>query len=72
MAEYSYTFLIADQLRAKKHSVDIILTDKKLSEKLAHAARIATNAIVIGEEEARTGNLTVKNLQTNTSTPFTI
>ena len=72
VAEYSYTFLIADQLRAKKHSVDIILTDKKLSEKLAHAARIAANAIVIGEEEARTGNLTVKNLQTNTSTPFTI
>ena len=72
VAEYSYTFLIADQLRAKKHSVDIILTDKKLGEKLAHAARIANNAIVIGEEEARTGNLTVKNLQTNTTTPFSI
>jgi histidyl-tRNA synthetase len=62
--EYEYSFRLADNLRSAGKSVDIIMTNKKLGDKLTYASKIASNAIVIGENEATSGNTMVKNLTT--------
>ena len=69
-AENEYAFKLADELRAKHHSVTIVLTDKKLGDKLAHAAKIAANGIVIGEQELATGKLKVKDFATGKTRDF--
>ena len=68
--ENEYAFKLADELRSKHHSVTIVFTDKKLSDKLAYASKIAANGIVIGEEEINTGNLKVKDFATGKSRDF--
>ena len=62
--EYDYTFSVADKLRKKGSSVTIVLTDKKLGDKLTYAAKLANNGIVIGESEAASGKLQVKDFAT--------
>ncbi len=62
--EQAYALKVASELRTKNNSVDVILTDKKLGDKLTHAARIAKYGIVIGEDEVKTGDLTLKNFET--------
>ena len=68
--EFCYSFNLANKLRKAGKSVDVILTDKKLGDKLAHAARIAKNAIVVGEDEVKTEKITIKNLETGEKTPL--
>lgn len=53
---------IAQDLQVKGSSVTIIVSDKKLSDKLKSAASVATRAIVIGEEEVRSGKYEIKDL----------
>lgn len=52
----------AQKFRAEGKVVDVILTDKKLGDKLNYAAKFAKNSIVLGEEEVRTGNYKIKEL----------
>ena len=52
----------AQKFRAEGKTVDVILTDKKLGDKLNYAAKFAKNSIVLGEEEAKTGNYEIKEL----------
>ena len=59
-------------LRKAGFSTDVILTDKRLGDKLAHAAKIATAAIVVGENEVKTGVYEVKNLITGEKTELKI
>ena len=59
--EQAYAFRIADQFRAKDQTVSVVLSDKKLGDKITYATKIAENGIVIGESEVSTGKLTVKN-----------
>ena len=66
--EYDYTFAIADKLRKKGSSVTVILTDKKLGDKLTYAAKLANNGIVIGESEAASGSFKVKDFTTGETT----
>ena len=66
--EYAYSFELAAKLRSGGQSVDIILTAKKLGDKLTHASKIARGAIVIGENEATSNNIMIKNLSTGTLT----
>ena len=58
--EFDEAFNVANKLRAKNHSVTVILTDKKLADKLTYAAKIAKNGIVIGEAEVESNILKVK------------
>ena len=60
--EYNYAHQVADELREQGKSVDIIFTDKKLGDKFKYASKIAKQAIVIGEEEAKTKKYEVKDL----------
>ena len=62
--EFDYAFSVARQLQAKDHSTTIVLTDKKLSDKMTYAAKLAKNGIVIGESEVASGELNVKDFTT--------
>ena len=62
--EFEYSVKIANSLREKDNTVTVVYTDKKLGDKLSYAAKLAKNAIIIGDEEIKTNNLKVKNLIT--------
>ena len=62
--EFDEAFNVAKKLREKNHSSTIVLIDKKLSDKIAYASKIAENGIVIGEEEVNTKILNAKNFET--------
>lgn len=53
---------VADKLRSDGKSVDIVLTDKKLGDKLKYASKVSQFAVVIGEDEAQSGRLKVRDL----------
>ena len=62
--EFDEAFNVAKKLREKKYSTTIVLTNKKLGDKLSYAAKIAKNGIVIGEEEVEAKVLNAKNFET--------
>lgn len=62
--EYTAAQELAVKLRSSNKSVDVVLTDKRLGDKLTYAAKIANFAIVVGEDEAKSGDFKIKNLQT--------
>ena len=62
--EFDEAFNVAKKLREKNHSSTIVLIDKKLSDKITYASKIAENGIVIGEEEVNTKILNAKNFET--------
>lgn len=51
---------LADQLRASGSKVDVNLTDKKLGDKMKYAEKVATAAVIVGEDEARDGKYQIK------------
>ena len=62
--EYASAIKLANQLRAKGNTVDIDFDDRKLGNKFNRAAKIAKYAIVVGSDEATSGNYQAKNLAT--------
>ena len=62
--EFEFCFELADKIRKRGQSVDIIFSGKKLGDKLTHAGKIAQFAVVVGENETKSGNLVKKNLVT--------
>ena len=62
--EQAFAIQLANKLRTENKTVDVVMTDKKLGDKLAYAAKIAKNAIVIGENEVNSNQVQLKNLQT--------
>ena len=70
--EQGYALKIAAKLRAQGYSTDVILTEKRLGDRLAQAAKIATAAIVIGSNEVETGVLEAKNLVTGEKTELRV
>ncbi len=65
--EFDYAFSIANQLQAKNYTTTIVLTDKKLGDKITYAAKLAQNGIIVGESEVVSGHLTVKDFETGTT-----
>ena len=59
---------VADQLRAKGFNVDIDFDNRKLGNKFNRAGKIAKYAVVIGGDEAASGNLIAKNLESGETT----
>lgn len=70
--ELDFSFQIADKLRGRGSSVTIVLTDKKLGDKLTYAAKLAKNGIVIGESEASSNQLQVKDFITGETTDLNL
>lgn len=62
--EFDEALNVAQKLRDKNYNTTAILTDKKLGNKLEHAAKLARNGIVIGEEEVNSKILKAKNFET--------
>ena len=61
-SEYAFAGEVAEDLRSKNHSVDIIYSDKKLGDKMKYAGKIAKYVGVIGEKEANDRSIEFKNL----------
>ena len=70
--ELDFSFQIADKLRGRGSSVTVVLTDKKLGDKLTYAAKLANNGIVIGESEASSNQLQVKDFTTGETTDLNL
>ncbi len=58
--EIEHSMKLAEDLRKEGKAVTVVLTDKKLGDKLNYAAKLAEKAIVIGENEVKTGNYVEK------------
>ena len=59
---------VAEQLRAQGRSVDLVLSGKRLGDQLRYAAKVAEFALVVGENEVKSGKFGLKNLQTGETT----
>ena len=70
--ELDFSFQVANKLRGRGSSVAVVLTDKKLGDKLTYAAKLAKNGIVIGESEASSNQLQVKNFTTGETTDLNL
>ncbi len=55
---------LANDLRKTEQKVDVIVSDKKLGDRLKYASKIANFATVIGENEAKSRKYELKNLET--------
>ena len=64
--EIPATARLAEELRKDGKSVDIVLTDKKIGDKLKYASRVARFSSVIGESELNAGEYKLRNLETGT------
>lgn len=62
--EFDEAFGVANKLRDKGHNVTVVLSDKKLGDKMTYAAKLAQSGIVIGEEEVSSSELKVKDFAT--------
>ena len=58
--ELEYAMKVAKEWRDKGETVTIVATDKRLGDKLNYAAKIAKKAIVLGDNEVKTGIYEIK------------
>ena len=70
--EYDEAFAVATRLRNNNHSTTIVLTDKKLGDKISYATKLAKSGIIIGEEEVKTKALKAKNFETGETTELNL
>ena len=71
-AELDFAFSTAAKLRANGHTVTVVLTDKKLGDKLTYAAKVAAQGIVVGESEVASESLQIKDFTTGDTTDLFI
>lgn len=71
-SEYIYALNLADKISATGKTADVVLTDKKLGDKMTYASKIAKYAVVIGENEVRSGEIAAKNLTTGETAPLVL
>lgn len=62
--EIEFSNKLAELLRSRGLAVDVILTDKRLGDKMSYAAKLAKFGIVIGENEVETGIVKLKDFET--------
>lgn len=70
--EFEEAMTVATKLRKNGKTTTIIFTDKKLGDKLTYASKITKNAIVIGEDEAKSYSYKTKNFATGETTNLEI
>ncbi len=58
-------FMLAEKLRAEGKSVEFDLTNKKFTKQLEKASKVANFALILGEDEIKSGTVSVKNLATS-------
>ena len=70
--EYDYAFSVANKLHKQGSSTTIVLTNKKLGDKLTYAAKLASKGIVIGESEVSSNQLQVKDFATGETSSLSL
>ena len=60
---------LAQKYRGQEKKVDVVLTDKKLGDKLKYAAKVARFGMVVGENEVETGEYKLKDFETGEEIP---
>lgn len=63
---------LAEDLRRRDYKVDVVLTDKKLGDKMKYASRVAAYGVVVGEEEAKNNYYKIKNFTTGETTQLAL
>ena len=58
-------FALAQELRAQGLNVEFDLANKKFTKQLEKASKVANFAIILGEDEIKSGKVSVKNLSTS-------
>lgn len=58
-------FELAQELRAKGLNIEFDLANKKFTKQLEKASKIAKFALILGEDEIKSGKVSVKNLSTS-------
>ena len=66
--EYEFALEVAKQLQSEGQIVDIDYNDAKLGNRLNRAAKIAKNAIIVGDSETASREVEIKNLATGEKT----
>ena len=61
-AQTEFCFELAKKLRENGTSVDVVFSEKKLGERIRHAAMTSKEVAVIGETEEKSGTFEAKNL----------
>lgn len=61
----SDAFELAETLRKEGKSVEMDLANKKFTKQLEKASKVARFALILGEDEIKTGKVSVKNLETS-------
>lgn len=61
--ELEFALKVAKDFRAKGDSVTVVMSDKKLGDRLSYAAKIAKLAVVIGENEVGSGTYEIKKFE---------
>ncbi len=67
-AEIMTASKLAEKLRAEDKTTDIVLTNKKLSDKLKYASKVAKYVVVVGETEAQGRAFKLRNLASGEET----
>lgn len=70
--EFKFTMQVADQLRKQGKTIDIDFDTRKLGARMNRASKIAEGAIVIGDNEAASGTLELKDLKTGEKTTINL
>lgn len=65
-------FELAQKLRRAGKTVDVVLTTKRLGDKLSYAAKIARGGVVIGEIEAESGQYKLRDFETGKESPLNV
>ena len=68
--EFEYSINLANKLRKSGYSADVVLTDRKLGDKLTYAAKNSKNGIVIGADEVKSGEIKIKDFSSGKTVPF--
>ena len=63
---------LAKKLRAEDKTTEVILTDKKLGDKITFATKIAKTGIIFGEDEISSGVFRVKDFSTGKQTEYSV
>jgi len=61
-------FKLAQELRAQGYKVEFDLTNKKFTKQLEKASKVAKYALILGEDEIKNNQISVKNLETGEQT----
>ena len=65
-----FSFRLAETLRKEGRSVDLLFSEKKLGDRIKYATKVAKKIAIVGEDEEKSGEVSIKDLATGESEIF--